>query len=632
MGNLCQKNIHGRNNIEHNCTTTKVSMNYEKEINFGMNETKPIEQDKYLFDKTKNDVLQRINELNNTQENLNLKENNLNETIEQLEIKENNLNEAIEQLKIKAKEFSETEQKLKIKEKELDGTEQKLKIKEKELNETNEKLKIKEKKLNEINEKLKTKEIELNVAIEKLKIKEKELDKKAQDVNEKVRKNTINQKTQIDSINQKNKEILEKENSFIKRENILKEKESEFNKKNKELIEYQKKFNQEKLFQENFLMQRENSLNRLESLLEKEKKDFEEIKKKFELSKIPNEIGLQNIGATCYMNATLQALSNTDKFTTYFLTRYKFDQNDKNKKMSNEMYKVLINLWDENKKKGDYPPNDFKNSLSEENSLFAGIQANDSKDLINFLIERFHQEMNHPSPNQININNVNQMNEMETLNAFIKEYFSANKSIITDCFYGIIETKSTCSGCKLTKYNFQIYSFLEFPLKEVNAYMHQCGKREAIVNPDGTNPDIDIYECFDYYQKLDLMTGQNQMYCNICNGNIDTYYGTTVYSLPNYLIINLNRGKGATYKCKVIFPEVLNLLNYVSAKNGNTAMKLYAVICHYGPSSMSGHFIAYCRHRINQKWYKYNDSIVTECTKPNEYYNGMPYILFYQAV
>ncbi len=224
------------------------------------------------------------------------------------------------------------------------------------------------------------------------------------------------------------------------------------------------------------------------------------------------------------------------------------------------------------------------------------------------------------------------MNEIETLNAFVQDYFSSNKSIITDCFYGITETKSTCSGCKLTKYNFQIYSFLEFPLKEVNAFMFQNGKREVLVNQDGTNPDIDIYECFDYNQKLDIMTGQNQMYCNICNGNTDTYYGTSVYSLPNYLIINLNRGKGATYKCKVIFPEVLNLLNYVTAKEGNTAMKLYAVICHYGPSSMSGHFIAYCRHRINQKWYKYNDSQVTECTQPNEYNNGMPYILFYQAV
>ena len=128
------------------------------------------------------------------------------------------------------------------------------------------------------------------------------------------------------------------------------------------------------------------------------------------------------------------------------------------------------------------------------------------------------------------------------------------------------------------------------------------------------------------------MNGQNQMYCNICNGNRDTYYGTTLSSLPNYLVINLNRGKGATYACKVIFPEILNLFNYISLKNGNTVMQLYAVICHYGPSSMSGHFIAYCRHRVNNKWYKYNDSIVTECTQKNEYYNGMPYILFYKAI
>ena len=437
-----------------------------------------------------------------------------------------------------------------------------------------------------------TNNINYNIHIEDNK---KKGNQKSDKKEKKLNKDKKKLKNNIEETLKQRKENLDKrEQNIISKEKALEEKEAEFNKKNKELIENQKKF---------------------------------------ELSKIPNEVGLQNIGATCYMNATLQALSNTDNFTTYFLTKYKFDPNDKNKKMSNEMYKVLNNLWDENKKKGDYPPNDFKNSLSEENPLFAGIQANDSKDLINFLLERFHQEMNNPSENQKNDNNiVNQLNEIETLNAFVQDYFNSNKSIITDCFYGITETKSTCSGCKLTKYNFQIYSFLEFPLKEVNAFMFQNGKREALINQDGTNPDIDIYECFDYNQKLDLMTGQNQMYCNICNGNTDTYYGTSVYSLPNYLIINLNRGKGATYKCKVNFPEVLNLLNYVTAKEGNTAMKLYAVICHYGPSSMSGHFIAYCRHRINQKWYKYNDSIVEECTQPNEYYNGMPYILFYQAV
>ena len=479
-------------------------------------------------------------------------------------------------------------------------------------------------------------------------IEKKDLEKRIQEINikeqefiKKDEENIINLKIKEDLINKQSKEIVEKKETLIKKENLLKKKETQLEQKEFDLNNFKDKFNQEILIRQNQLQQKEDDLKKYDSSLKEfklslaqEKKNFEEDKKKYELSKMPHEIGLRNIGATCYMNATLQALSNTDKFTEYFLTKYNFNPNDNTKRMSNEMFKVLSNLWSENKKKGDYAPNDFKNTLSEQNPLFAGIQANDSKDLINFLLERFHQEMNCHSQNnnQNNIDDINQFDERQALNSFVKEYFGANKSIITDCFYGLMETKSKCCGCNYIKYNFQIFSFLEFPLKEVNNYMFQTGRRLALVNQDGTNPDINLYECFDYYQKLDLMNGQNQMYCNICNNNRDTYYGSTVYSLPNYLIINLNRGKGATYQCNVNFPEVLNLLNYVSFKNGNNVLQLYAVICHYGPSSMSGHFIAYCRHRKNNKWYKYNDSIVTECTQPNEYYNGMPYILFYKTI
>ena len=46
---------------------------------------------------------------------------------------------------------------------------------------------------------------------------------------------------------------------------------------------------------------------------------------------------------------------------------------------------------------------------------------------------------------------------------------------------------------------------------------------------------------------------------------------------------------------------------------------------------MSGHFIAFCKHRLNGKWYKYNDAIVTLCQdQNNEYKIGTPYILFYE--
>ena len=121
------------------------------------------------------------------------------------------------------------------------------------------------------------------------------------------------------------------------------------------------------------------------------------------------------------------------------------------------------------------------------------------------------------------------------------------------------------------------------------------------------------------------------MYCSLCNNCHDSYYSTTLFLLPEILVINLNRGKNAVYQCNVNFPEELDLTNYVIIKEFNTQYELYGVICHIGPSSMSGHFAAYCRNRMDDKWYLYNDSIVTLCEKPKEYLNKMPYILFYRS-
>ena len=341
--------------------------------------------------------------------------------------------------------------------------------------------------------------------------------------------------------------------------------------------------------------------------------------------------GLNNIGATCYMNATLQCLSNTKKLTEYF----KKYANKRNNTMSNEYHKLLLNLYDKSKNNTPYSPYSFKEVLSKENNLFEGVNANDSKDLINFLLEKFHQELNEVniknSSNSTIINQQIQTNEQMMLNLFLQEFKEKYNSPISNFFYGVMETKSQCHGCKIIKFNFQVYSFIEFPLQEVNKYYFNKGIRPLFRN-DGKNPDVDLYECFEYYGKVDLMNGDNQMYCNICKRNCDAFYSTLIYSAPRYLIVNLNRGKGAVYECKVNFPEQLNLFNFISYKGGITVFELYAVICHWGPSSMSGHFVAYCRNIDNNKWYFYNDGIVTKCNRDYQYQDGMPYILFYRAL
>ena len=83
--------------------------------------------------------------------------------------------------------------------------------------------------------------------------------------------------------------------------------------------------------------------------------------------------------------------------------------------------------------------------LIQENPLFKGIAANDSKDLINFLLERFHQELNKTNTknkNNLKNNNIDQTNEKQMLNTFLQEFKEKFNSPISDLFYGVLETKS----------------------------------------------------------------------------------------------------------------------------------------------------------------------------------------------
>ena len=137
-----------------------------------------------------------------------------------------------------------------------------------------------------------------------------------------------------------------------------------------------------------------------------------------------------------------------------------------------------------------------------------------------------------------------------------------------------------------------------------------------------------MYDCFNYLESNKSMTGNNKKFCCNCNNNNDTIYSTKIYSFPDYLIINLNRGKDSLYQYEVIFPEKLNLLNFVAVTEGNTYFELYALIS----CSMNGHFVAYCKNKIDHKWYKYDDSIVEACKYKKEFCNGMPFLLFYQAL
>ena len=151
------------------------------------------------------------------------------------------------------------------------------------------------------------------------------------------------------------------------------------------------------------------------------------------------------------------------------------------------------------------------------------------------------------------------------------------------------------------------------------------------MNIQNTN-SVSISDCFNYNQKVDYFTGENAMYCNYCKVQLPASYYTKLYTLPQILIIVLNRGKGIEFRVKLEFPQELNLSQYVVDKNTSFNFELIGVVTHLGESGASGHFIAYCKSPIDQNWYQYNDDLVSKVEnfiKQIKDY-AMPYILFYQ--
>ena len=188
-----------------------------------------------------------------------------------------------------------------------------------------------------------------------------------------------------------------------------------------------------------------------------------------------------------------------------------------------------------------------------------------------------------------------------------------------------------CFGCKSQTFNYQTYFFIIFPLEEVRKYkLNNFNQFNNMYN----NNEVNIYECFEYEKKINYMTGQNAMHCNYCQRTCDSSMCTVLTTGPEVLIIILNRGKGIEFNVKINFVEQLNLANYIQFGNTGVNYELIGVITHMGESSMSGHFIAYCKNPISKTWYQYNDATVNPVnnfkTEVIDY--ATPYLLFYQKM
>ena len=506
--------------------------------------------------------------------------------------------------------------------------------------------------------------------------------------------------------------------------------------------------------------------------------------------------GLENVGATCYMNATLQCFYHVKRFSETLINDYNINKTlemtycyknlieelsgckDRKKYMINRQYH---NQYDNSK--NYVKPGEFKELIGRKNPLFKGINANDSKDLVIFMLENMDAELTKRNNKISNMEIFQGDDERQTENQNFKKI---HNSIVAELFYGFQRTVMKCKNCQQANKSFSVFNFLLFPLEKIYNSLNQKNKMKImrnrmmnynnminsfnkilnnnnnmlnynnnifnrfnnnnlnmynyrnnmmnnnmnyynnnmmlnnnyynnmmnnynminnmmpnnnmmnyimhnnimmnnmmfnnnminnipnnnmakmfnnntyennisnynigqyfninnrnnminqLNNPSLNNisniPDLPrkltLINCFEDFEAEDLLTGQNQIYCNFCNRSSDASTKTEIFKSPNVLIIILNRGRGNVFECDVDFGLELNISNFAKKNDSPKDYKLIGVISHLGESSMEGHFIAFCKH-FDDNWYLFNDAIVSNISE-KDIFRGTPYILFYQ--
>ena len=345
-------------------------------------------------------------------------------------------------------------------------------------------------------------------------------------------------------------------------------------------------------------------------------------------------VGLRNVGLTCYMNSTLQCLLHIPELNDFFLNIYSIQKNDFKKinsstetkgALSQKYFELILTVFQNSTNKYEpYPkkisPDDFHRAIGTLNPQFRAIDANDSKDLLIFLFQSMHEELNYFGDKKLpSVPKCDQRIAQNAFEFFMKVNSELHLSIFSYLFYGIFKSETKCLTCKSSYYNFQYFQILSFPL-----YDYDVSKKKS----------FNIYQGFKDYIKKVIMKGDNQCFCQNCQQLRDSEVSSKIFYTPPYLIIKLDYGKNKKYNpAKINFGEYLDLTGFIEDSCNKKNYELIGISSHIGRSGVSGHYIAYCKNQSkdDQNWYEFNDSSISPAKFKdiNEY---SPYVLIYKRV
>jgi ubiquitin C-terminal hydrolase len=349
--------------------------------------------------------------------------------------------------------------------------------------------------------------------------------------------------------------------------------------------------------------------------------------------------GLTNLGNTCYINTCMQVLSHTTALNSLLdnstleepcseLTDTQRLQltpiRKRTEEAKNEKYldNILLREWNNLRKllwkqNCTVSPNRWIHTIQhiskqKDLELFSGYLQNDVTEFLLFILNSFHNALSKEVEMTIHgkANNNIDVLAKHCLTAYSK-FFKSNYSDIIKLFYGIEINIIRDLNDKTLSQSYNPFSIITLPLLPKS--------------------NLNIIELFNHYHKEEELDNDN-LWENEKKEKIKIKKLIKVWNFPDILIIFFKRWNYVNNKKDqrlIDFPlNNLNLSKHVIGYIPHTFVYDLYGVCNHSGSNDGGHYTAFIKHNINNKWYHFNDTNITEI-HPTNIVTNQAYCLFY---
>lgn len=183
------------------------------------------------------------------------------------------------------------------------------------------------------------------------------------------------------------------------------------------------------------------------------------------------KVGLTNLGNTCYMNSSLQCLSNSYELTRFFLNglfKSLVDREVKNPlgtegRLVMAYAKTLSEMW--NSDSSVVRPDMFKRILGEYAQQFQGYGQHDSHECINTVLDLLGEDLYRKGKKPyVEDNDKEGQEEEEAAFEAWNKHLLRNESVITDLFHGQFKSTVNCSKCDRVSVTFDPLMTIMLPI------------------------------------------------------------------------------------------------------------------------------------------------------------------------